>query len=203
VTKSDYLCHSRVCCRVRVTRRVEFTRQVRVWNYFPTRVHSRVTRRVKFSPNGYGWALPIGYVPVAIVTPDASVPSPSKQTSGPPSPPTSSARPPQLHLAVPRRIMRPVRWDRTLPTRRDPCMCLPSLDVAQGFSCLRRATEHHAVGHLLYRSSLSGQDFFAHSSTIAAARPLLSPSVGWRSISARLRGTDFLLVLVSNACLSR
>jgi hypothetical protein len=33
-------------------------------------VHSRVTRRVKFSPNGYGygWALPIGYVPVAIVT---------------------------------------------------------------------------------------------------------------------------------------
>jgi hypothetical protein len=35
-------------------------------------VHSRVTRRVKFSPNGYGygWALPIGYVPVAIVTPN-------------------------------------------------------------------------------------------------------------------------------------
>jgi hypothetical protein len=49
-------------------RTVEFTRRVRVWNYFPTRVHSRVTRRVKFSPNGYGWALPIGYVPVAIVT---------------------------------------------------------------------------------------------------------------------------------------
>jgi hypothetical protein len=70
VTKSDYLCNSRVCCRVRVTRRVEFTRRVQVWNYFPTRVHSRVTRRVKFSPNGYGygWALPIGYVPVAIVT---------------------------------------------------------------------------------------------------------------------------------------
>jgi hypothetical protein len=67
---SDYLCNSRVCCRVRVTRRVEFTRRVRVWNYFPTRVHLRVTRRVKFSPNGYGygWALPIGYVPVAIST---------------------------------------------------------------------------------------------------------------------------------------
>jgi hypothetical protein len=65
---------SRVCCRVRVTRRVEFTRRVRVWNYFPTRVHSRVTRWVKLSPNGYGygWALPIGYVPVAIVSCDFS-----------------------------------------------------------------------------------------------------------------------------------
>jgi hypothetical protein len=63
---SDYLCNSRVCCRVRVTRRVEFTRRVLVWNYFPTCVHLWVTRRAKFSPNGYGWALPIGYVPVAI-----------------------------------------------------------------------------------------------------------------------------------------
>jgi hypothetical protein len=63
---SDYLCNSRVCCRVRVTRRVEFTLRVRVWNYFPTRVHLQVTRRVKFSPNRYGWALPIGYVPIAI-----------------------------------------------------------------------------------------------------------------------------------------
>jgi hypothetical protein len=51
---SDYLCNSRVCCRVRVTRQVEFTRRVWVWNYFPTRVHLRVTRRVKFSPNRYG-----------------------------------------------------------------------------------------------------------------------------------------------------
>ena len=67
------LCNSRVCLRVWVTRRVQITRRVRVWKYFPTRVRVRVTRRIKFTPCGcgYGWPLPVGFVPVAILRHDA------------------------------------------------------------------------------------------------------------------------------------
>jgi hypothetical protein len=66
----DFLGNFRVCYRVRVTRRVRITRRVQVWNYFFTRIRVRVTRQVKFCGYGYGWALPVGYVPVAILRPN-------------------------------------------------------------------------------------------------------------------------------------
>ena len=70
-----YLCNFRVGFRVWVTRRVRITRRVRVWKYFPTHVWVRVTRRVKFIPCGcgYGWPLPVGYVPVAISNGEGSL----------------------------------------------------------------------------------------------------------------------------------
>ena len=70
-----YLCNFQVGFRVWVTRRVRITLRVRVWKYFPTHVWVRVTRRVKFIPCGcgYGWPLPVGYVPVAISNGEGSV----------------------------------------------------------------------------------------------------------------------------------
>ena len=76
-------------------------------------------------------------------------------------------------------------------------MCLPALDVARGFSFLRRVAEHNAAGRLLYRFlCLSAQDF---PPTSLPPLPLLQ---GWFSLvvwggDPSGRGTDFLMVLVS------
>ena len=45
----------------------------------------RVTRRVKFNPNGYGygWPLPDGYIPVAIPSEDSLCPRKQPDVSGP------------------------------------------------------------------------------------------------------------------------
>jgi hypothetical protein len=66
-----FLGNFRVCYRVRIIRRMRITRRVRVWSYFFTCMQIRVTRRVKFCRcgYGYGWTLPVGYVPVAILRP--------------------------------------------------------------------------------------------------------------------------------------
>ena len=68
-----FICNTRVWFRVWVTRRVKITRRVWVWNHFLTRMRVRVTRRVKFNPNGYGygWSLPVGFIPVAIPSADS------------------------------------------------------------------------------------------------------------------------------------
>ena len=65
-----------------VTRRVKITRRVWVWNHFLTRMRVRVTRRVKFNPNGYGygWPLPDGYIPVAIPSCGSTVKGSTVQT---------------------------------------------------------------------------------------------------------------------------
>jgi hypothetical protein len=66
-----YFYWTRVYFRVWNTRRVRITRRVRVRNEFLTRLLSRVTRWNRFWPGGcgYGWPVPIGYVPVAIPSP--------------------------------------------------------------------------------------------------------------------------------------
>jgi hypothetical protein len=77
-----FLGNFRVCYWVRVTRRVRINRRVRVWNYFFIRMRVRVTRRVKFCGYGYGWALPVGYVPVVILRRDEQARQDTRGTFG-------------------------------------------------------------------------------------------------------------------------